>query len=413
MKMSIHDSRARISLRTSRPETYTSKWESFINSLLMYVVIQFPVSSMLKVYISPLNTLLTALLFLLFFAYYIYNRFYIQQFLLALYTLFALLYNIVACNGHFYEDNMLFYLPCMLLFFNYIKSAKNHIIQFVRVHKLYVDVILIIWMLMVIPSFFMSSCYVYEGETRGFVSFAGTTFLLSPMSIYIFALLTLQYYLHRKTVYALALVVPSLCILMGTTRTYLAVLFCAWAVFIYLLLDNKKAFAPIVLIAMIAFLLIVVASPISEKFINTADRASTGMDPIKAFTSGRSDFWAYDVQQILSSNPINILIGHGSNWLYEINRAQFNVPLWAHNDFIQIASDYGFIGLIVYLGSFASLYKTVIKGRHHGALIMLILVVMWAFNAFFNMFYTYFCAMLSYPIYLLMISEDFDKAATE
>ena len=33
-------------------------------------------------------------------------------------------------------------------------------------------------------------------------------------------------------------------------------------------------------------------------------------------------------------------------------------------------------------------------------------VLMWAFNAFFNMFYTYFCATLAFPFFLLLIRND-------
>ena len=41
--------------------------------------------------------------------------------------------------------------------------------------------------------------------------------------------------------------------------------------------------------------------------------------------------------------------------------------------------------------------------------IMGILLLMWIFNAFFNMFYTYFCATLSFPIFLLCIKYDFEN----
>ena len=92
--------------------------------------------------------------------------------------------------------------------------------------------------------------------------------------------------------------------------------------------------------------------------------------------------------------------------MFNINYAYFGNPLWAHNDFIQIFSDYGMIGLIVYLGMFRILFKKTFKDIKISKLAMLMLVTIWVFNAFFNMFYTYFCATLSYPFYCMIVKID-------
>ena len=78
---------------------------------------------------------------------------------------------------------------------------------------------------------------------------------------------------------------------------------------------------------------------------------------LAAFTSGRSTFWTYDILTMIKNNPIRILFGNGVNYLFKINYAHFGNPLWAHNDFIQIFSDYGVLGLLVYLGMFKMLFK--------------------------------------------------------
>ena len=44
------------------------------------------------------------------------------------------------------------------------------------------------------------------------------------------------------------------------------------------------------------------------------------------------------------------------------------------------------------------------KGRNYNFTFILV-VLIWLFNAFFNMFYTYFCSMLCYPIILLLIRD--------
>ena len=379
----------------------------FIRDWIMYVIIQFPVSSMLKAFFPPLNILLTGVTALLFLAYYIRNKFYLEQFLVGMYIAFTLLYNIWTWGFSYYEDNMLFYFPFLLLYFCFIRLNATFAMDFIKTHKTYVDIVLLFWNAMVFVSLFISGSYVYEGETQGFVSFAGTTFLLSSIAIFAFVLAAIQYYNQNRLVYLFGLVMPSLCILMGTTRTYLVVLLCAWLVFIYSMLNDKSKAVPIFVIIGILFVLIVVASPISDKFVSAMDRSSSlNMDPLEAFTSGRSVFWAYDIKAIFEDTPLNIVFGHGVNWIFILNRTEFHNPLWAHNDYIQILSDYGLVGLALYVWAFYALFRDIMRRRSLRPVIIAVLVCMWAFNAFFNMFYTYFCAALSYPFYLLLVSCD-------
>lgn len=378
-----------------------------LRNWIMYVLLLFPVSSMLKVYIGPLNLLLTGLTFILFFLYYLSNGISKKDFFILIYIFLTLVYNVMIWGFNYYEDNMLFYLPFLLIYFGFYTRNSDYVLDFMKSHKCYIDAILIVWNGMIFVSFFFSGSYIYEGETRGFVSFAGTTFLLCAIAVYVFALLSFQYYEYRNKIYMLALLIPSLCILMGTTRTYLIVLLCAWLVFIYINMKNQKWFLPVMIIGISAFIVIVIASPISEKFINTGSRSdSLSMDPLEAFTSGRSIFWAYDINAIFQNPPFKIFFGNGVNWLFNLNRERFHNPLWAHNDFIQILSDYGALGLGIYLWSIKRIMTYFLQKKGVSRILILTLIIMWAFNAFFNMFYTYFCAALSFPFYLLIVRYD-------
>ena len=374
---------------------------------IMFMLLFFPVSSMLKVYIGSLNLVLTGLTFILFFLYYLKKGISKKDFFILIYIFLTFAYNIIIWGFYYYEDNMLFYLPFLLIYFGFYIRNSDYILAFMKSHKQYIDAILILWNGIVFISFFFSSSYIYEGETRGFVSFAGTTFLLSAMAVYVFALLVFQYYEHRKKIYMIGLLIPSLSILMGTTRTYLMVLLCAWLVCIYINLRNQKLFIPVMVIGITAFIGIVILSPISKKFINASNRSiSLGMNPIEAFTSGRSVFWSYDVNAIFQNSPFKIIFGNGVNWLFNLNMVRFHNPLWAHNDFIQILSDYGVLGLGMYLWSIKRIMDYFLRKKGVSIILILTLVIMWAFNAFFNMFYTYFCAVLSFPFYLLIVRYD-------
>lgn len=362
---------------------------------------------MLKVYIGPINVLLTGITFILFFLIDVKEGIHKIDFYLLAYIGLTLIYNVAIWGLNYYEDNMLFYFPFLLMFFGFFIKYSDYIPEFLTLHKHYVDFILLIWNGMVFISLFLPSSYVYEGETRGFVSFAGTTFLLCAMAIYAFALLTFQYYVHRKKIYVIALLIPSLCILMGTTRTYIVVLLCAWLIFLYINMKNKRRYVPLMVFVVALFAIIVLLSPISDKFINTSARSGNlGMDPLEAITSGRSVFWTYDISAIFQNSSFKIIFGNGVNWLFNLNRERFHNPLWAHNDFIQILSDYGLLGLGIYLWSIKRILKHFFRKAKVSSIVICIIIVMWSFNAFFNMFYTYFCATLSFPFYILIVGID-------
>lgn len=381
-----------------------------IRDLLMYVLIQFPISSILKVYIGPLNILLTTLVFTLLFFYYLKCGLRKYEVVLILYAIITVIVNCVKYNMNFYNFNMLIYFPFYIFYVLFFIRNSDVVLTFLRRHRRYIDLILYIWNFFVGISFLIPSCYTYEGEDVAFVSFAGTTFLLSPISIYIFILLAFQYVFYRKKRYMYLMIIPSMCILMGTTRTYLVVLMAAWMVFLYTIVKDKRKFKYIVILFVILAIGIILISPIKNKFISTAGRVDTSnLSFLDAFTSGRSSFWTYDMYAILHNKWYNILVGNGINYLFYLNKPVFHVALWAHNDYIQILSDYGMLGIIIYIGLMKVLIQKTLKEKVKSRFIIIVLIMLWAFNAFFNMFYTYFCAVLSFPYFILLLKYDSQK----
>jgi O-antigen ligase len=375
-----------------------------IRDLLMYVIIQFPISSILKVYIGPLNILLTVVVFTLLFFYYYRCGVRKYEIVMMSYAIITVIVNCVKYNMNFYNLNMLIYFPFYIFYVLFFVRNSDYVLSFLKGHKRYINYILYIWNFFVGISFLIPSCYTYEGEDRGFVSFAGTTFLLSPIAIYIFILLAFQYVFWRKKRYIYLMIIPSMCILMGTTRTYLVVLMAAWMIFLYTIVKDKRKFKYLAILFLILAIGIILMSPIKNKFISTAGRVSgSNLSFLDAFTSGRSSFWAYDIYAILHNKWYNLLIGNGINYLFYLNKPVFHVALWAHNDYIQILSDYGILGIFIYIGLMKMLIQKTLKGKVKSRFIIIVLIILWAFNAFFNMFYTYFCALLSYPYFILLL----------
>lgn len=375
-----------------------------ITQLIMVCVLLFPISSMLKIYISPLNLIITGAVFALFAMYYLRMGVTKLEALLIIYTLWIVISNCIQYRMDFYNKNMLLYFPFMILYFLFSVRNFDLLIDYILRFRIYINRIVYSWCFIVFISFFIPSCYVYEGETRAFVSFATTTFLLSPISTFIFALLALQYVLYRKKIDFILLAIPSLAILMGSTRTYLVVLLCSWAVFLYAIMKNKRYYNIMIAVFAVVALGVILMSPIMNKFEATLGRVdANGLDFWNAFTSGRSVFWAYDLNAIFHNSIDKILFGNGINYLFYLNEPVFHIALWAHNDYIQILSDYGFLGLFVYLYLFYFMIKNMLRNVRKPLILMICLIMLWAFNAFFNMFYTYFCATLSFPFYVLLV----------
>ena len=270
---------------------YSDRGKVRIKDLIWYIIVAFPLTSTIKVYVGPLNLILTILLFGLFFYNYYRTQMFKSELLLCFYAVLGVLMNIAINGFHFFSTNMVFYFPFLILYFLFFIYHQDDSIAFMKNHKQYVDSVIGLWVMAVLISLPLSSSYVYEGETRGFVSFAGTTFLLCPIAIFVFALLTVQYNLWHRKRYVIAMFVPSLCIMLGTTRTYLGVLACAWMLFLYTQIKNKKMYFAVIAIAAVVLVGIVLLSPIKEKFISASSRTESGRDPRAAFSSGLSTFW--------------------------------------------------------------------------------------------------------------------------
>lgn len=123
---------------------------------------------------------------------------------------------------------------------------------------------------------------------------------------------------------------------------------------------------------------------------------------LRFLTSERNIFWSDMLNAYWQGNIFAKLFGGGLN--FTVNVSGF----WAHNDFIEILCAHGVLGVLVY-GYF--MYRILhefllpegFKKRKMPVFLLGAIILVWLFNACFNMYYTYFCAMASYPILLIGI----------
>ena len=140
----------------SLEQSYVSmkKPGQLVINILLYILLFFPITSFFKDKVSFLNPVLTGITFFLLFVYYFFKRFHFQQLLIAIYIIGMFLLNIVKWGFHYYNFNMLFYFPFLLLYFEFVKLEKDNILAFLHENKIYIDTILFIWNIVVFVSFF-------------------------------------------------------------------------------------------------------------------------------------------------------------------------------------------------------------------------------------------------------------------
>lgn len=91
--------------------TYSDRGKVKIKDLIWYIIVTFPLTSILKVYVGPLNLILTILLFALFFYNYYRTEMFKGEVLLCFYAVLGVGMNVVINSFHFYSTNMVFYFP--------------------------------------------------------------------------------------------------------------------------------------------------------------------------------------------------------------------------------------------------------------------------------------------------------------
>ena len=81
--------------------TYSDRGKVKIKDLIWYIIVAFPLSSILKVYVGPLNLILTILLFALFFYNYYRTSMLKSELLLCFYAVLGVVMNVAINSFHF------------------------------------------------------------------------------------------------------------------------------------------------------------------------------------------------------------------------------------------------------------------------------------------------------------------------
>lgn len=370
-----------------------------IEQIYLRIILLFPIFTLFQSHFSQVNRVLFGIL-VFFQVVLLFKRKVWKKFCLVLIFVSCLeIYAFFQTKLPLYSTNDVFYFPFFVVYAIYFISERDSLVASLYKERTYVKGIVIIWSILIFVSIFLSSSYYSKWGGRYFQSFTDSTFRLGSSALFILVLVYGMMVMEKNKNFFLFSFLPMFCFLAGGSRTYFvlgaALFLIIWARFVDSTKDFIISIIPVALIGGV----FVLNSSIMEKFLSTMYTSESYFDKIGTITNSRTVFWLKDLEAFLNSGFVEKLLGNGFNFIYEVNNEAVGTYIWAHNDFIQLLITYGVAGLFLYVYLMTLLfrrYRLVPKFSWSIA----IAVFLWLFNATFNMYYTYFCSLLSLPILL-------------
>lgn len=381
----------------------TQKLNSPLIKYLMRCVLLFPIVQLFEEIIPSLNKVLFAVIVLLLVLKYLFSAIKWNH-ICILISVFSVVLSLIIGGMPRYNINELFYFPFMTVFFLFFVNLRNEFVSYFESDKKYIKAVIWIYSLLILVALFLPNAFPYG--TLYFKPYGLSGFRSSPTAVFIYVLVLYEMVFDRKE-WIFASFVPLSVLFLGSSRTYLGVAFVLFLLSWYYYCKGKKLkFFLIGIIAVVAVFLLYSFSPVAQKNEDLISKAENGYFGFwGTVTSGRSVFWTADMDAYFTAPFFNKVFGLGLNYIYELNYSIGVDYIWAHNDFIQLLLDFGILGLIVYSFVFIKLFRQY-RINKVGLFPRMLLILVWLINAFFNMFYTYFCSMLCYPI-LILINDYF------
>ena len=383
---------------------------SFTRSdLLIKLILLFPITTLFQYHIGFLNKLLFfGVLVVLFCKGTAQPRSFVYvMFVTGLWGISMLVTPIAALKTNL---NMAFYYVFLVYYFVFVLVDPQKIWELLVKNRRYIFYVVVLYTAAVTLSIFLPSSYQQSkaggwGEEKYFVSFSGSPNRVGPASVFVLVLITFLIQTGTHKIAAVMALPQVYVVMMGGSRTYFIVGLCVCVVLYYVLIGSKKWFflslIPVGLVAVV----FVLNSSMMDKFAATFqnNQGLSQKEFWRRLTNSRSVFWVEQLKLFFATPWYKQLLGNG------INFTTYNYGLWAHSDFIEILCSYGYIGLANYLILMLYTMIQLMKTRKGHFLIKCVCVFIWFFNAFINFFYCYFCAMLCYPLLLLVIQHLDDK----
>lgn len=376
--------------------------------LFIKLILLFPITTLFQHHIGALNKLLFFAVLVVLFAVqgvrkkpllYLMGISLLWLFSMAITPLAALKTNL----------NMAFYYIFLVFYLVFVITEQEDVWELLKRNRRYIYYVVLLYTLIVTVSIFLPSSYNQQtaggwGDEAYFTSISGSPNRVGPASVFVVVLIT--FLIQTGSHWSLAfLALPQLYVfLMGGSRTYFVVGACAILVLYYVMIPRKKWFYLSLIPVGAIGIVLVLNSNMMAKFAATFQEGLSKQEFWRRLTNTRSIFWVEQLKMFFATPWYKQLLGNG------INFTTYNYGLWAHSDFIEILCSYGYVGLANYILIIFYTIGHLMKTKRSHFLIKCVVFFIWFFNAFINFFYCYFCAMLCYPILLLIVKHLDDRA---
>jgi len=248
--------------------------------------------------------------------------------------------------------NMIYWLLCIFIFL--ILSNKKDMWKMctaIESTKKFLLFSVILCDIILLGGLFISRCYSSNWSGSYYCGFSASQHTVCSGACLTMAIVFLFFEKEKAGFKKMLLLVPGiLAILASGARTFLISLLCMVG-FYYMLFIKKKSIKLLILpFIVFAGIYLFFRSGIYEKFLFvTGDASGAASNFAQKVTSGRTVFWAIDINAFLDLEFIYKLLGKGFDYVFRVNENQYGLAIWAHNDIINLLLSVGLIGTLLYV----------------------------------------------------------------
>ena len=376
--------------------------ELILKALLLFPIFTLVQENGIFTHVNKIWMVFVAGMLVIRFREYLFSR---LQMVMLILTLTIHLVALYFTELPFHNFNMVFYFGFWVLLYLFFAKSKDSILEILDASNVYIDGVLWVWTGIVALSAVLPSSY-----TDGyFYSFAGHSFRLLPAALVIMALTMYMAVSREDWRYHFFLIMPLYAAFMGKSRIYFAICIIFAVMYLYTQTKVKRKFYLGMIPLAVLVLALMSVTSIADKIEATRYTDASYFDFWGTITNGRTVFWKWDLEAFFDLPVWQQFVGNGFNFVYDVNGAHIE-KIWAHNDVINILMNFGYVGLVIYIWAFRELYRSfcakesgipwVAQALFLGAVFL---------NSMLNMSYTYLCAMISYPLFLCAISQQYSK----
>lgn len=369
-----------------------------VDDAIISLICLFPITVIIQRYNNVPNRILFTLLVGMLLLSFVLNTLRantkkkIKAFVMVVLVVGLALYDYNITGESLINFNDVLYLPFWVLFLSYLtvkydvyKNLLENKLKLIRLSIVFGNLLMLFFVV-------MEKSYFYNGRHR----MASGAFLLMLES----------YYYIKKTQnnrYWICVLWPCVAILNSTSRTYLIMAAAFLLIAYYKQLKNKQWFYLSIVPMALIFIGIVANSDMMQYFM---PKQVGVFDFWGSFTSGRTVFWAKDIEAFVNANIVDRVFGQGYNLVYYVNKRAIDAYIYAHNDYLNILIANGIVGLLIYLIALMDFVVQTVKRQKVKFIAILLAVFVFAFNAFFNGEYNYPAATLSIMFLFLILGKE-------